>query len=150
MKNIFFPLIIFTVLALIAFSFSQQKPVREVILTDKAPMPIGPYSQAIKVGNTLYVAGQVGLTSQGKADTLTIEEESTQALKNIKAIVEAAGFNMQQVVKSTLYVKDLSDFSKINNVYATFFGPNPPARETVQVSALPKNMHFEISVIAVK
>ena len=132
------------------FSFADKTPERLVILTDKAPKPIGPYSQAIKVGNTLYVAGQVGFTPEGKMDTSSVENECKQAINNAKAIVEAAGMSMQQVVKATLYVKDLRNFSRINEVYATYFPQNPPARETVQVAALPKGANFEISVIAVK
>lgn len=131
-------------------SFADKTPERIVILTDKAPKPIGPYSQAIKVGNTLYVAGQVGFTVEGKLDTSSVENECKQAINNVKAIVEAAGMNMQQVVKATLYVKDLKNFSKINEIYATYFPQNPPARETVQIAALPKGANFEISVIAVK
>lgn len=132
------------------FSFADKTPTREIILTDKAPKPIGPYSQAIKVGNTLYVAGQVGFTPEGKLDTSSVENECKQALNNVKAIVEAAGMNMQQVVKATLYVSDLKNFSRINEVYGTYFPQNPPARETVQVAALPKGARFEISVVAVK
>lgn len=132
------------------FSFADKTPSREIILTKNAPAPIGPYSQGIKVGNTLYVAGQVGLTPEGKLDTSSVENECKQALNNVKAIVEAAGINMQQVVKATLYVTDLKSFSKINEVYAAYFPQNPPARETVQVAALPKGANFEISVIAVK
>ena len=132
------------------FSFSEKAPAREVILTDKAPKPIGPYSQAIKVGNTLYVAGQVGLMPDGKMDTSSVENECRQALNNVKAIVEAAGMNMQQVVKATLYVKDLKNFGRINEVYGTYFPQNPPARETVQIAALPKGAGFEISVVAEK
>ena len=131
-------------------SFADKTPERLVILTDKAPKPIGPYSQAIKVGNTLYVAGQVGFTIEGKLDSSSVENECKQALNNVKAIVEAAGMNMQQVVKATLYVTDLKNFAKINEVYATYFTANPPARETVQVVALPKGAHFEVSVVAVK
>lgn len=131
-------------------SFQEKTPERLVILTDKAPQPIGPYSQAIKVGNTLYVAGQIGATIEGKIDTGSIDNECKQALNNVKAIVEAAGMNMQQVVKATLYVKDLKHFSRINKIYATYFPNNPPARETVQIAALPKDANFEISVIAVK
>jgi 2-iminobutanoate/2-iminopropanoate deaminase len=138
------------VLGLLVFAFTDNKPAREIILTKNAPQPIGPYSQAIKVGNTLYVAGQVGFTPEGKLDTTSIENECRQALNNVKAIIEAAGMNMQQVVKATLYVKDLKDFSKINEVYASYFPKAPPARETVQVSALPKGANFEIAVIAVK
>lgn len=132
------------------FSFSDKTPSREIILTKNAPAPIGPYSQGIKVGNTLYVAGQVGFTPEGRLDTSSVENECKQAINNVKAIVEAAGMSMQQVVKATLYVKDLKNFSKINEVYTTYFPQNPPARETVQVSGLPKGANFEISVIAVK
>lgn len=144
--------ILFSVIAIIIgiYSFTDKTPERIVILTDKAPKPIGPYSQAIKVGNTLYVAGQVGFTLDGKLDTGSVENECKQALNNVKAIVEAAGMNMQQVVKATLYVKDLKNFSRINEVYGTYFTSNPPARETVQIAALPKGANFEISVIAVK
>ena len=98
----------------------------------------------------MYVAGQIGFTIEGKLDSSSVENECKQALNNVKAIVEAAGMNMQQVVKATLYVTDLKNFSKINEVYATYFPQNPPARETVQVAALPKGARFEISVIAVK
>jgi len=135
---------------LVAFSFSGKTSSREIIFTKNAPPPIGPYSQAVKTGNTLYVAGQVGFTSDGKADTSSIEAECRQALENVKAIVEAGGMTMQNVTKSTLYVKDLKNFSKINEVYATYFPKDPPARETIGVASLPKGMHFEISVIAVK
>ncbi len=132
------------------FSFADKTPERLIILTEKAPKPIGPYSQAIKVGNTLYVAGQIGFTLEGKLDTSSVENECKQAINNVKAIVEAAGMNMRQVVKATLYVKDLKNFSRINEVYGTYFPQNPPARETVQVAALPKGANFEISVVAVK
>ncbi len=150
MRKIFLLFISAVLITIGIVSFADKTPERLVILTDKAPKPIGPYSQAIKVGNTLYVAGQVGFTPEGKPDTSSVENECRQAINNVKAIVEAAGMNMQQVVKATLYVTDLKNFFKINEVYGTYFLQNPPARETVQVAALPKGMHFEISVIAVK
>lgn len=150
MKKTFLVLISAILVTIGVFSFADKTPERLVILTDKAPKPIGPYSQAIKVGNTLYVAGQVGFTVEGKLDTSSVENECRQAINNVKAIVEAAGMNMQQVAKATLYVKDLKNFAKINEVYGTYFPNNPPARETVQVVALPKGANFEISVIAVK
>ncbi len=150
MKKIFFTLISAILITFGIFSFADKTPERLVILTDKAPKPIGPYSQAIKVGNTLYVAGQVGFTLEGKLDSSSVENECRQAINNVKAIVEAAGMNMQKVVKTTLYVKDLKNFAKINEVYGSYFTSNPPARETVQVAALPKGANFEISVIAVK
>lgn len=140
------------VLALGAFAyfFDGKETEREVIFTASAPMPIGPYSQGIKVGNTLYVSGQIGMDTNGKLDSASIQTEVMQALKNVEAIVKVAGMEMKDVVKSTLYVKDLSHFAKINEVYGLFFPTDPPARETVQINALPKNAHFEISVVAVK
>lgn len=150
MKRVFAIVLLIASVSLLIFSFSDNKPDREIILTKNAPQPIGPYSQAIKAGNTLYVAGQVGFTPDGKLDTTSIENECRQVINNVKAIVEAAGMNMQQIVKATLYVKDLKNFQKINEIYGTYFRKDPPARETVQVSALPKGANFEISVIAVK
>ena len=150
MRNIFYIISFAIILFVVAFSFSDKTQEREIIFTKNAPAPIGPYSQAIKVGNTLYVAGQVGFTLEGKLDSSCIDNECKQALNNIKAIVEAAGMNMEQVVKSTLYVKDLKNFARINEIYATYFQKNLPARETIQPAALPKGAHFEISVIAVK
>lgn len=150
MKRTIFIFISALLVTILVFSFSDKTPEREVILTKNAPQPIGPYSQGIKVGNTLYVAGQVGFTSEGKLDSSSVENECKQAINNVKAIVEAAGMTMQQVVKATLYVKDLKNFAKINEVYGSYFPQNPPARETVQIAALPKGANFEISVIAVK
>lgn len=128
-------------------AFTNKNP-REVIYTDRAPAPIGPYSQAIKTNGTLYVSGQIGLKADGKFDTTTIETECAQVLNNIKAIVEAAGMNMTNVSKSTIYLTDLKNFAKVNEVYKTFFCASPPARETIEVKALPKGAHIEISVIA--
>lgn len=138
------------ILLALLFSFSDQVTSRKVIFTSNAPKPIGPYSQGILVGNVLYVAGQVGFTADGKLDSSSVENECTQAMKNVKAIVEAAGLGMQHVVKATLYVKDLKSFQKINEIYGGFFQQNHPARETIQVAALPKGASFEISVVAVK
>jgi len=137
-------------IGIVSYFFGGGEPEHEVIFTASAPMPIGPYSQGIKVGNTLYVSGQVGMTVDEKMDTTNIQGEVMQALKNVEAIVQMAGMEMKHVVKSTLYVKDLKNFSKINEVYKLFFPIDPPARETVQISALPKGAHFEISVVAIK
>ena len=146
--------LIFIVIAIAigAFSyfFGGGEPDHEVIFTASAPMPIGPYSQGIKVGNTLYVSGQIGMTVEEKMDTTSIQGEVMQALKNVDAIVKMAGMEMKHVVKATLYVKDLKNFALINEVYKLYFPLDPPARETVQVSALPKGAHFEISVVAIK
>ncbi len=129
------------------FAFTSKNR-KEVILTKLAPAPIGPYSQAIKTGGTLYVSGQVGLKPDGTFDTTSIENESTQALNNIKAIVEAGGMSMDDVSKATIYLTDIKNFAKVNEVYKNYFKLNPPARETVEVKALPKGAHVEISVIA--
>ena len=136
--------------AILIFAFSGNKPGREIIFTKNAPLPIGPYNQAVRTGNTLYVAGQIGMTAEGKLDTASIENECRQALNNVKAIIEAAGMNMRQVVKATLFVKDLKNFQKINGIYGVYFPKDPPARETVQVSALPGGAGIEISVVAVR
>jgi 2-iminobutanoate/2-iminopropanoate deaminase len=133
------------IILLVAFTIKDH---REIIFTKLAPAPIGPYSQAIKTNGALYVSGQIGLRPNGSLDTTCIETECTQVLNNIKAIVEAAGMKMNSVSKSTIYLTDLKNFSKINEVYKTYFPLNPPARETVEVKALPKGVHIEISVIA--
>lgn len=146
--------LIFIILAIAIGAFSYfiggGETEHEVIFTAGAPMPIGPYSQGIKVGNTLYVSGQIGMTVEEKMDTTSIQGEVMQALKNVEAIVKMAGMEMKHIVKSTLYVKDLKQFAQINEVYKLYFPMDPPARETVQVSALPKGAHFEISVVAIK
>lgn len=131
----------------LVFAFTS-KDRKEVIFTKLAPAPIGPYSQAIKMGGTLYVSGQVGLKPDGTFDTTSIENESTQALNNIKAIVEASGMSMDDVSKATIYLTDIKNFAKVNEVYKSYFKLNPPARETVEVKGLPKGAHVEISVIA--
>lgn len=124
---------------------------KEIILTTNAPAPIGPYSQAVKVGNTLYVSGQIPLNAQtGQLENESIEAETTCVMKNIEAVLAAAGFEFSDVVKSTIFTTDMNQFSKINTVYGSYFTLNPPARETVQVARLPKDVNVEISVIAVK
>ena len=140
-------IIIASAAIVLIFAFTS-KDHKEVILTSLAPAPIGPYSQGIKTGGTLYVSGQVGLKPDGSFDSTSIEIECTQALNNIKAIVEAGGMTMDNVAKATIYLTDVKDFAKVNEVYKTYFKLNPPARETVGVKALPKGAHIEISVIA--
>ena len=123
----------------------------KIIFTEKAPKPIGPYSQAVMRGNMLFVSGQVGIVpATGEVDTSSIENETKQVMENIKAIVETAGMKMSDVMKATIFLTDMNNFSKVNGVYGKYFPENPPARETVQVSALPKNVDVEISVIAIK
>lgn len=125
---------------------------REVINTPDAPQPIGPYSQAIRKGNAYFISGQVGLNPQnGKLDTSDIGIETKQAMNNIKAILSAAHLTMNDISKTTIYLTDLKNFKTVNDIYGTYFGVGPfPARETVQVVALPKGAHIEISAIAVK
>ena len=124
---------------------------KKIIYTDKAPAPIGPYNQAVLVGNTLYTSGQIAL----HPDTMelvmeTIEIETKQVMKNMQAVLEAAGMTFENVVKSTIFISNMNDFSKINGVYETYFDEKTaPARETVQVACLPKNVNIEISMIAV-
>lgn len=133
------------VICMMAFSGGSKK---EVIFTPLAPKPIGPYSQAIRSGPTLYVSGQIGLHIDGSLDTSSIENECKQALENIKAIVLAGEKQMRDVTKVTIYMCDLRNFTRINEIYKTYFPSEPPARETIEVKALPKGAHLEISVIA--
>ena len=123
---------------------------KKVFLTADAPAPIGPYSQAIKAGKTLYISGQIALDPvNGELVTLNIEEETHRVLKNIGAILLSAGLGFEHVVSCTVYITDMNLFSRINAVYAAYFssGP-PPARALVQVSDLPKHVNIEIGAIA--
>ena len=124
-------------------------PAKETISTKDAPEAIGPYSQGIKVGNTLYLAGQISIdpkTNQFVAGS--IEEQTARALENLKAVAAAGGMSMADIVSTTVYMKDLNDFTKMNEVYATYFKDKPPARATVQVAKLPRDALIEISAIA--
>ena len=124
---------------------------RKIILTDKAPRPVGPYSQAIFKNNVLYVAGQVGLdpkTSKLAGDSVNVQ--TRQAIENIKTIVEQAGLKLSDVVQTTVYLTDIKDFEKMNKVYASYFVGSAPARATVQVAALPLKARVEIVAVAAK
>ena len=122
---------------------------KKIILTDKAPAPIGPYSQAVLFENTLYISGQIAIIpATGNLVQGSIEEETTQVMENLKAILHEAGMNFKNVVKTSIFVKDLGDFVKINTIYGGYFSSEPPARETVEVSRLPKDVNVEISCIA--
>ncbi len=125
---------------------------KKIIYTDKAPAPIGPYSQAVLVGNTLYTSGQIALDPNSMELVMeTIELETTQVMNNMKAVLEAANMDFSNVVKSTIFITDMNDFAQINSVYASYFEEAfAPARETVQVAKLPKNVNVEISMIAIK
>ena len=118
----------------------------EIIYTNQAPAPIGPYSQAVRAGNLLFVSGQIAAELAPLGD---IRAETEQVMKNIGAILSEVGLTHANIVKSSIFVKDLNNFGAINEVYGMFFAANPPARETVEVARLPKDVNVEISVIAV-
>lgn len=123
----------------------------QIIYTPEAPAPIGPYSQAVLAGNTLYVSGNIALDPEtGELINENITEETHAVMKNMEAILRAAGFSFLDVVKCTIFIQDMGQFSTINEAYGQYFKTNPPARETVEVSKLPKNVNVEISCIAVK
>lgn len=123
---------------------------KSVIYSEQAPAPIGPYSQAIRIKDTLYVSGQIALIP-GSSELVkgSIEDETHQVMKNLEAILKAAGMDFGHVAKCTIFIKDMNDFGAINGVYGTYFTQQPPARETVEVSRLPKDVRVEISCIAV-
>lgn len=124
---------------------------KEIIFSKEAPAPIGPYSQAIKAGNTLYVSGQIALDAEtGELINENITEETHVVMKNLEAVLRAGGFAFADVVKCTIFIKDMGQFATINEAYGQYFKTDPPARETVEVSKLPKNVNVEISCIAVK
>jgi 2-iminobutanoate/2-iminopropanoate deaminase len=124
---------------------------KKIIKTPKAPAPIGPYNQAVLAGGTLYVSGQIALDpATGELLQGSIEEETDLVMQNLKAVLNAAGARFSHVVKSTIFVKDMGQFARINAVYGTYFDSEiAPARETVEVANLPKYVNVEISVIAV-
>jgi 2-iminobutanoate/2-iminopropanoate deaminase len=125
---------------------------KKIIYTDKAPAPIGPYNQAILVGNTLYTSGQIALHPETMELVMdTIEIETKQVMENMKAVLEAAEMTFEDVVKSTIFISDMNDFAKIKTIYGAYFDEKTaPARETVQVACLPKNVNVEIAMIAIK
>ena len=123
---------------------------KEIIFTPEAPAPIGPYSQAVKAGNTLYVSGQIPLDAEsGEMINANITEETHQVMKNLDAVLSAAGMNFGNVVKCSIFIKDMGQFATINEAYGMYFKQDPPARETVEVARLPKDVNVEISCIAI-
>ena len=125
---------------------------KTIITTNKAPQPIGPYSQAVLVGTTLYTSGQIALHPEtGKLVTDSIAEETTQVMNNLKAVLEAADMTFENVIKASIFISDMNSFAAINTIYGQYFEEaTAPARETVEVANLPKYVNVEISVIAVK
>jgi 2-iminobutanoate/2-iminopropanoate deaminase len=122
---------------------------KKIIQSDQAPSPIGPYSQAVIAGNMLYVSGQIALHPvTGELVMSNLEAETRQVMENIRAILAQASVSFDAIVKSSIFLSDMAHFTRVNEVYASFFTGNYPARETVQVAGLPKNVNVEISVIA--
>lgn len=123
---------------------------KKIIFTKNAPTPIGPYSQAVLLGNILYTSGQIPIDpATGELNTNSIKEETQLVMENLKAVLKEAGMNFTHVVKSSIFISDMDNFAKINKVYASYFDEeNAPARETVEVSRLPKSVNVEISMIA--
>ncbi|KKO51468.1 RidA family protein [Paenibacillus sp. DMB20] len=123
---------------------------KNIIATSKAPGAIGPYSQAVEIGGFLYTSGQLGLNPETGEFGEGIAEQTRYSLGNVKAILEAAGAGLEQVVKTTVFLKDMNDFAVMNEVYGSFFSEPYPARSAVEVARLPKDGLVEIEVIAVK
>lgn len=124
---------------------------KKVIRTEQAPAPIGPYNQAIQYGDMLFVSGQIALDpATGNLVQETIQAETHMVMKNLEAVLAAAGMNFSNVIKSTIFLMDMGQFAEVNEVYGGYFSDNPPARETVQVAGLPKGVNVEISVVAGK
>ena len=125
---------------------------KKIIITEAAPAPIGPYNQAVLIGNTLYTSGQIALNPATMELVLDdIETETKQVMENMKAVLTAANMTFENVVKTTIFIMNMGDFAKINSVYGSYFDESTaPARETVQVAGLPKGVNVEISMIAVK
>lgn len=124
---------------------------KKVIHTANAPQAIGPYSQAIQIGNMLFLSGQIAINPQlGELELTDITTETHRVMKNISAVLEAADYSLNHVVKTTIFLSSMDHFQEVNTVYASYFNDNFPARETVAVAGLPKNVNVEIGMIAVK
>lgn len=124
---------------------------KNIIYTNTAPEPIGPYSQAVQAGNMLFVSGQVAIDpNNNQVISGTVVDEARQVMKNITALLSEAGYSFADIVKTTIFLRDMEDFAAVNEVYGSFFDSNFPARETVAVAGLPKNLNVEISVTAYK
>jgi len=121
---------------------------KEIISTSKAPGAIGPYSQGVKIGNLVYTSGQIPLNPIDGSMPSSIEDQTKQSLENCKAILQEAGTSLDNVIKTTVFLADMNDFVKMNEVYSTYFSANPPARSAVQVAKLPKDAQIEIEMIA--
>jgi 2-iminobutanoate/2-iminopropanoate deaminase len=124
---------------------------KKIITTDQAPAPIGPYSQAVQMGNFLFISGQVPINpATNTIEATDVSGEAVQVMKNLQAVLETAGYNFADVVKTTIFLTDMAYFPAVNEVYSQYFEGNYPARETVAVKGLPRNVNVEISMIACK
>ena len=124
---------------------------KTIINSKNAPAPIGPYSQAVLSGNTLFASGQIAINPKtGELNMDSIEVETEQVMQNIKAVLQEANMTFENIVKCSIFLSDMDSFSRVNAVYGKYFSTNPPARETVEVSCLPKSVNVEISFIAIK
>jgi 2-iminobutanoate/2-iminopropanoate deaminase len=122
---------------------------KKIIRTNNAPAPIGPYSQAVQFGNLLFISGQIALHhASGELLTGDIKDETKLVMENLKAILTEAGMDFSHIIKTTIFLMDMKQFAQVNEVYGSYFTSNPPARETVQVSGLPRGVNVEISMIA--
>lgn len=124
---------------------------KNIVITENAPKPIGPYSQAVWAGNTLYLSGQIALNPKSNELVMdSIEAETRQIMENIGAVLSSQKLNFDNIVKTSIFLKDMGDFARVNAIYGTYFEADFPARETIQVAGLPLNVNVEISIIAVK
>ncbi|MEJ6737401.1 MAG: RidA family protein [Flavobacteriales bacterium] len=124
---------------------------KKIIITEHAPMPIGPYNQGVLSGNTLYTSGQIAINPEtGELEIEDVKSETKLVMENLRAVLLEANMDFENIVKCSIFISDMNNFAQINEVYGTFFTDNFPARETVEVSCLPKNVNVEISAIAVK
>lgn len=130
-------------------NMSQQNVSKEIISTDKAPAAIGPYSQAVKIGNFVFTSGQIPIVPEsGKILEGDVQAQTRQVLENLKEVLKAAGTSLDKVVKTTVFIKDMNSFGAVNEIYAQFFTQNYPARSCVEVARLPKDVLVEIEAIA--
>lgn len=128
----------------------NEKVNKEIVKTERAPSAIGPYSQAVRAGNFVYVSGQIPIDpATGEFVSENVSEQTRQVLTNLSAVLEAAGSNLSQVVKTTVFLADMNDFAQMNSVYAEFFTENFPARATVEAARLPKDARVEIECVAI-
>jgi len=129
----------------------SKEKTKEVVLTTHAPQPIGPYSQAIKAGGLVFCSGAIALDARsGQLAASDIEGQTQKVMENLKAVIEAAGSSMDKVVKTTIFLKSMGDFPKVNEIYGSYFGAFAPARSTVEVSRLPRDVLVEVEAIALQ